>query len=180
MKTAWRKASNGRRYITRTKSIHDNEIFGLPRLLFVPFDNVEPVQFGNPAERRLLEIPDARVCTVHCLYNREAKHFRSSNSGINIDLMLRVVRRCMYAHLFFLFLRSIRKKVHTLHSFHTPLCRCKLWRKVSLSIIYIVNCKLSNIYFFNSFTGSYNVLPSLFSAGKSEARWTTLIVRETR
>ena len=100
--------------------------FGLPRLLFVPFDNVEPVQFGNPAERRLLEIPDARVCTVHCLCNREAKHFRSSNSGINIDLMLRVVRRCMYAHLFFLFLRSIRKKVRTLHSLHTPLCRCKL------------------------------------------------------
>ena len=106
---------------TRTKTaIHDNEILGLPRLLFVPFDNVEPVQFGNPAERRLLEIPDARVCTVHCLCNREAKHFRSSNTGINIDLMLRVVRRCMYAHLFFLFLRSIRKKVciHCIPSTH--------------------------------------------------------------
>ena len=51
----------------RTKTaIHDNEILGLPRLLFVPVNNVEPVQFGNPAERRLLEIPDARVCTVHC------------------------------------------------------------------------------------------------------------------
>ena len=59
------------RYTTRTKSIHDNEILGLPRLLFVPLNNVEPVQFGNPAERRLLEIPDARVCTVHCLCDRQ-------------------------------------------------------------------------------------------------------------
>ena len=66
------------RYTTRTKSIHDNEILGLPRLLFVPLNNVEPAQFGNPAERRLLEIPDARVCTVHYSCDRKAKHFRSS------------------------------------------------------------------------------------------------------
>ena len=68
----------GRRNTRRTKAIRDNEIFGLPRSLFVPLKNVEPAQFGNPAERRLLEIPDARVCTVHCLCDREKEHFRSS------------------------------------------------------------------------------------------------------
>ena len=92
---------------TRTKTaIHDNEILGLPRLLFVPLNNVEPVQFGNPAERRLLEIPDARVCTVHCLCDRQAKHFRSSYySRINILLMpLR------------------REKVHVRHFYLRYLC----------------------------------------------------------
>ena len=62
----------------RTKAVHDNEKLGLPRLLFVPFRNDETAQFGNPAERRLLEIPDARVCTVHYSCDRKAKHFRSS------------------------------------------------------------------------------------------------------
>jgi hypothetical protein len=79
MKTNMKEGIEWERYTTRTKSIHDNEILGLPRLLFVPLNNVEPAQFGNPAERRLLEIPDARVCTVHCLYDRQEEHFRSSS-----------------------------------------------------------------------------------------------------
>jgi len=79
MKTNMKEGIEWERYTTRTKSIHDNEILGLPRLLFVPLKNVEPAQFGNPAERRLLEIPDARVCTVHCLCDRQVEHFRSSS-----------------------------------------------------------------------------------------------------
>ena len=85
--------------------------FGLPRLLFVPFDNVEPVQFGNPAERRLLEIPDARVCTVHCLCDRQAKHFRSSYySRINILLMPLRREKVHVRHFYFvLFMCIVRK-----------------------------------------------------------------------
>ena len=59
---------------------------------------MEPAQFGNPAERRLLEIPDARVCTVHCLCDRKVEHFRSSN--VELPLLLMPFARCMGAHSF--------------------------------------------------------------------------------
>ena len=67
--------------------------------------------FGNPAERRLLEIPDARVCTVHCLCDREAKHFRSSYySRINILLMPLRSEKVHVRHFYFvLFMCIVRK-----------------------------------------------------------------------